>query len=67
MLKDMGERKAIELILERLERMPQMPIPFGDDVSAYPLSKKQLFILKTDMLVGETDVPRRHEFMAGCS
>jgi thiamine-monophosphate kinase len=57
MLKDMGERKAIELILERLEKMPQMPIPFGDDVSAYPLSKKQLFILKTDMLVGETDVP----------
>jgi thiamine-monophosphate kinase len=57
-LKDMGERKAIELILERLEKMPQMPIPFGDDVSAYPLSKKQLFILKTDMLVGETDVPK---------
>jgi thiamine-monophosphate kinase len=54
----MGERKAIELILERLEKMPQMPIPFGDDVSAYPLSKKQLFILKTDMLVGETDVPK---------
>ena len=57
-LRDLGERKAIELILEQLDKMPKMPIPFGDDVSAYPLSKKQLFILKTDMLVGETDVPK---------
>jgi thiamine-monophosphate kinase len=57
-LRDLGERKAIELILEQLDKMPQMPIPFGDDVSAYPLSKKQLFILKTDMMVGETDVPK---------
>ncbi|MEM3873851.1 MAG: thiamine-phosphate kinase [Candidatus Bathyarchaeia archaeon] len=57
-LRDMGERKAIELILERLDKMPQMPIPFGDDVSAYPIGKKQLFILKTDMLVAETDVPK---------
>jgi len=34
-----------------------MPIPFGDDVSAYPISDTQLLILKTDMLVGKTDVP----------
>jgi thiamine-monophosphate kinase len=57
-LRDIGERKAIELILEQLEKMPRMPIPFGDDVSAYPISKKQLLILKTDMLIGETDVPK---------
>jgi len=56
-LEKLGERKVIELILEQLERMPQMPIPFGDDVSAYPISDSQLLILKTDMLVGETDVP----------
>ncbi|MEM3728391.1 MAG: thiamine-phosphate kinase [Candidatus Bathyarchaeia archaeon] len=61
-LKDLGERKAIELILERLEKMPQMPIPFGDDVSAYPLNEKLLFILKTDMLVGKTDVPKGMSF-----
>jgi len=56
-LEKLGERKIIELILEQLERMPQMPIPFGDDVSAYPISDSQLLILKTDMLVGKTDIP----------
>ncbi|MEM2249609.1 MAG: thiamine-phosphate kinase [Candidatus Bathyarchaeia archaeon] len=61
-LRDIGERKAIELILEKLEKMPQMPIPFGDDVSAYPLGRKQLLILKTDMLVGKTDVPKGMSF-----
>jgi len=37
--------------------MPNMAIPFGDDVAAYPAGDKELFILKTDMLVGKTDVP----------
>jgi len=58
MLRDMGERKAIELILEQLDRMPQMSIPFGDDVSAYPIGGNRLCVLKTDMLVAETDVPK---------
>ncbi|MEM2879983.1 MAG: thiamine-phosphate kinase [Candidatus Bathyarchaeia archaeon] len=57
-LKDMGERKAIQLILEHLDKMPHMPVPFGDDVSAYPINGGELFVLKTDMLVGRTDVPR---------
>jgi thiamine-monophosphate kinase len=56
-LETLGERKIIELILEQLERMPKMPIPFGDDVSAYPFRSGQLLVLKTDMLVGKTDVP----------
>ena len=55
--KNLGERKIIELILGQLEQMPQMPIPFGDDVSAYALGRDRLAILKTDMLVGKTDVP----------
>lgn len=58
-LGSLGERKIIELILEQLERMPNMPIPFGDDVAAYSLVDNQLAILKTDMLVGKTDVPPR--------
>lgn len=57
-LKALGERKAIELILERIEKMPRMPIPFGDDVSAYSLGNGRLAILKTDMLVGKTDIPK---------
>jgi len=54
----MGERRAIELILEHLNKMPQMPIPFGDDVSAYPIGGNRLCVLKTDMLVAKTDVPK---------
>ena len=38
--------------------MPNMPVPFGDDVSAVNLDQKQVAVLKTDMLVGKTDVPR---------
>jgi thiamine-monophosphate kinase len=56
-LEKIGERKIIELILEQLEKMPHMPVPFGDDVSAYQIDNNQLSILKTDMLVGKTDVP----------
>jgi thiamine-monophosphate kinase len=36
-----------------------MPIPFGDDVSAVNLSKNYVAVLKTDMLVGKTDVPKK--------
>lgn len=34
-----------------------MPVPFGDDVSAVDIGKGMIGILKTDMLVGKTDVP----------
>jgi len=54
---ELGERRIIEMILERLEPMPQMPIPFGDDVSAIDIGKGKLVVVKTDMLVGKTDVP----------
>ena len=32
-------------------------MPFGDDVSAVNIDQKQVAVLKTDMLVGKTDVP----------
>ena len=38
--------------------MPDMPVPFGDDVSAVDLDGTQIAVLKTDMLVGKTDVPK---------
>ena len=53
----LGERKIIEIILECLDQMPNMPIPFGDDVSAVGIGNGKLAALKTDMLVGKTDVP----------
>jgi thiamine-monophosphate kinase len=37
--------------------MPKMPVPFGDDVSAVEIGDGKLAVLKTDMLVGKTDVP----------
>ncbi len=55
--KELGERKIIELILDCLDHMPNNPVPFGDDVSAVDIGHDKLAIIKTDMLVGKTDVP----------
>jgi thiamine-monophosphate kinase len=55
---DLGERKIIELIRAHLEAMPNAPVPFGDDVSAVNIGNGRVAVLKTDMLVGKTDVPR---------
>jgi thiamine-monophosphate kinase len=53
----LGERKIIEIIQSRFDVLPKMPIPFGDDVSAYDVGNSNLAVLKTDMLVDKTDVP----------
>ena len=37
--------------------MADSPVVFGDDVSAVALDGEQVAVLKTDMLVGKTDVP----------
>ena len=55
---DVGERRLIELMMEYLTPMPGTPVPFWDDVSAVSLGEGKAAILKTDMLVWETDVPR---------
>ena len=39
-----------------------MPIPFGDDVSAVDVGFGKLAVIKTDMLVGRTDVPHGMSF-----
>jgi len=53
----LGERKIIEVIQSRLDVLPKMPVPFGDDVSAYDIGNGNLVVLKTDMLVDKTDAP----------
>jgi len=55
---NLGERKIIEIIQKQLDIMPKLPIPFGDDVSAYDIGNGNLAVLKTDMLVDKTDVPK---------
>jgi len=54
---ELGERKIISLILKCLDQMPNVPVPFGDDVSAVDIGNGKLAVIKTDMLVGKTDVP----------
>ena len=55
--KSLGEHKIIQIIQSHLTPMPNMPVPFGDDVSAVNLNQNQAAVLKTDMLVAKTDVP----------
>jgi len=54
---ELGERRIIELLIEKYRKTPEMAVPFGDDVAATPINKNLLAILKTDVLVGKTDVP----------
>lgn len=59
---DIGERKIIEVIWKNLDRDPRMAVPFGDDVSAARYQGRTLAVLKTDMLVGKTDIPPRMSY-----
>ncbi len=60
----LGEHAVIELMRGLFEVMPGLPVPFGDDVSAVAQagSGSDLAILKADMLVGKTDIPRGMSF-----
>lgn len=59
---EIGEKKVIELIMRCLEFPRYMPVSFGDDVSAIYIGENTLAVLKTDMLVGKTDVPQGMSF-----
>lgn len=54
---ELGERKVIEIILQALDIMPNRPVSLGDDVSAVEINCEKLAVIKTDMLVGKTDIP----------
>jgi thiamine-monophosphate kinase len=56
---ELGEHHIIEIIQGLLTPMPDIAVPFGDDVSAINLNSKQAAVLKTDMLVAKTDVPKQ--------
>ena len=55
--KELGERKIIELLVGCLDKMPNTPLPFGDDASAIELGDK-VAVINMDMLVRKTDVPK---------
>ncbi len=54
--KKLGERRIIEILRKHFDMPPNMPVPFGDDVTAVE-HEGWLAVLKTDMLVGKTDIP----------
>ena len=56
-MKDLAEREIIRILTNRFAGKSRVPLGFEDDVSAIPFSSKTWIILKTDMLVGSTDVP----------
>lgn len=55
----LGEHQIIDIMRQRLTLMPNMPVPFGDDVSAVPTGNGEVAVLKTDMLVAKTDIPAK--------
>jgi thiamine-monophosphate kinase len=55
---DLGERELISHIMRRLTLMPGMIVPNWDDVNAIGLGDGRAVVLKTDMLVWKTDIPR---------
>ncbi len=53
----LSERGITEALRRRFDFKPTLPLGFEEDVAAYPLDPQKLIVLKTDMLVGSTDVP----------
>ncbi len=54
----LGERQIIRILTRRFAAsQPSLPLGFDDDVAAFPLSRNKWIVLKTDMLVGHSDVP----------
>jgi thiamine-monophosphate kinase len=51
------EREIVGILKRRFDSTPKLPLGFDDDVAAFPMSRRRLIVLKTDMLVGSTDVP----------
>jgi thiamine-monophosphate kinase len=51
------EQEIIAILRRQFNTKPRLPLGFDDDVAAIPSGKQRLFVLKSDMLVGTTDVP----------
>jgi thiamine-monophosphate kinase len=56
-LRDLGELEVIQLMERSFGTNRKTVVGFGDDVSAIKLFDNRIAVLKTDMLVGSTDVP----------
>src|SRR5712691_1272762 len=56
-MKGLTEREIIRILTNQFAGQPGIPLGFDDDISAIPISSKTWIIVKTDMIVGSTDVP----------
>jgi thiamine-monophosphate kinase len=56
-LRELGELRIISILEHTLGTTRRAVVGFGDDVSAVRIPGRQVVVLKTDMLVGSTDVP----------
>jgi len=56
-LRELGELQIIRILERRLQTKKHAVVGFNDDVSAVRLTRGKVAVLKTDMLVGSTDVP----------
>jgi thiamine-monophosphate kinase len=55
--KGLTEREIISVLKRRFDLDPKLPLGFDDDVAAFQMTPRSQVVLKTDMLVGSTDVP----------
>ncbi|TMI25456.1 thiamine-phosphate kinase [Candidatus Bathyarchaeota archaeon] len=55
--KGLTEREIIDFFKRRFDFGPPLPLGFDEDVAALPMSDRRLVVVKTDMLVGSTDIP----------
>ena len=53
----LGEREIIAVLRAKFDTRPSLPMGFDDDVASYPIGRSRQLVVKTDMLVGRTDVP----------
>jgi thiamine-monophosphate kinase len=56
-LRELGELRIIRILERSLGTSQDTVVGFGDDVSAVKLPDGKVAVLKTDMLVGSTDIP----------
>lgn len=55
--KGLTEREIVEVFRRHFDSDPRLPLGFDDDVASYQMSRGMQVVLKTDMLVGSTDIP----------
>src|SRR5205807_8659512 len=56
-MKGLAEREIIQILTNQFAGQSGVPLGYDDDVSAIPFSPKTWIFVKTDMLIGSTDVP----------